>query len=309
MDAMNPTTVRYIKLGEKGQWEDVLDRGELPLKHAAVHHELALTGDRHVIKAHLVASGRDPRAAADDAREIVDFYTLGPDCLWITFARDRLWWTRADPEVIWQGGNGVDHGLRMRKAIGGWRDTDLNGQPLRTAGLSGSLTQSGAYRRTICSVAARDYLLRRINGIVEPIIERANSARKALIDITAEAIASLHWVDLETLVDIVFARSGWHRVSALGGSQKTVDLELEQPTTGERAMVQVKAKSTQAILDGYITWFDEAGTYDRLFFVCPCLAPRLLAPERSDIHVWAGQSFAVTVVKLGLHDWILEKVA
>lgn len=32
-------------------------------------------------------------------REVKDFYTLGSDCLWITFADGSLWWAFAWPEV------------------------------------------------------------------------------------------------------------------------------------------------------------------------------------------------------------------
>lgn len=56
-------------------------------------------------------------------------------------------------------------------------------------------------------------------------------------------IASLHWADFETLVDLMFARMGWQRVSRVGGSQKDTDLVLIQPATGEAAFVQVKSKA------------------------------------------------------------------
>ena len=68
-----------------------------------VPHEISSVGDRVKIKNYyLVNRGRHfAQAAAEDAREIVDFYTLGEDCLWITFARDHLWWTFAEPLVTW----------------------------------------------------------------------------------------------------------------------------------------------------------------------------------------------------------------
>lgn len=154
------------------------------------------------------------------------------------------------------------------------------------------------------------HLLRRINGIEEPIIIKSAEARSALIDVLAESLASLHWKDFETLIDIMFARSGWHRVSALGGSQKTVDLEIEQPTTNERAAVQVKSIASQKTLDEYITRVDDAEIFDRFFFVCH--SPKgVLAPpsDRGDVHIWAGRDLATTVLRMGLHDWVLEKVA
>ncbi|MBP0115736.1 hypothetical protein [Bradyrhizobium vignae] len=40
------------------------------------------------------------------------------------------------------------------------------------------LTKVASYRRTICAVKAQDYLLRRINGIEEPIVAKASQARR-----------------------------------------------------------------------------------------------------------------------------------
>ncbi|MBR0826156.1 hypothetical protein JQ596_11450 [Bradyrhizobium manausense] len=94
-------TVRYIKLGAGGRWENSLDRAELHFGYGSVTHELALEGNRAKIIEHLIALGRSPQAAARDAQEVADFYDLDETCLWITFARDHLWWTLAEPKVTW----------------------------------------------------------------------------------------------------------------------------------------------------------------------------------------------------------------
>jgi hypothetical protein len=302
--------IRYLKLGRGGKWEKVsLNRGELHFGHGAVPHELALAGDRERIIEHLVAKGRDPRAAGEDAREVLDFYQLGSDCLWVTFARDHLWWTVAEPEVTWIGFN-EEGGERMRRSIDGWRNTDVNGVPLRIDRLSTKLTKVASYRRTLCAVEADEYLLRRINGIVEPIVERSTLARDALLDVVTDAIRALHWPDFETLVDVMFARSGWHRASAIGGTQKLVDLILEQPTTAERSAVQVKSAAGQKQLEEFIAAADETGSYDRLFFACHSPRGQLAAPtDRRDIHVWAGRELAAATLRLGLADWVIEKVS
>jgi hypothetical protein len=304
-------TVRYIKLGRGGGWEAIsLKRGELHFGHGKIPHDMALAGDREQMKQNRISQGRDPRAAAEDAREVLDFYHLSSDCLWITFAQDHLWWTFAEPEVQWLGGGGVNHGERMRKAICGWRNTDINGIPIRIDSLSTKLTKVASYRRTICAVESEEYLLRRINGIAEPLVTRANQARDALLDVVTEAISSLHWADFETMVDVIFARSGWHRASAIGGKQKLVDLVLEQPTTGERGAVQVKSSADQKTLDAFIGRADEAGVFDRLFFICHSPKGDLTAPiDRADTHIWSGRELAKTALRLGLSDWIFEKVS
>src|SRR6185437_13186467 len=104
--------VRYIKLGRRGGcWEDLaLSKGELHFGYGGATHELALQGDSDKIKEHLISLGRYVQAAARDAREVQDFYQLGGDCLWVTFAKDHLWWAFAEPEVTWCGGGGALHG-------------------------------------------------------------------------------------------------------------------------------------------------------------------------------------------------------
>lgn len=307
---IEPDAVRYIKLGTSNGWADLcFERGEVHFGHPSVPHEMAQRADRNEIIAKRIEQGRGPAAAADDARQIIDFQILGSNCLWVTFARDHLWWTFADAEVVWLGGDGSSHGVWMRKCIGSWRNTDIRGTPLQMSALSTRLTRVAAYRRTICAIESEEYVVRRINGVSEPLLVKAAAAREALLQVVCDAIASLHWADFETLVDVVFARSGWHRTSRVGGSLMTIDMALEQPTTRERAAVQVKSNADQALLDQYIARIDQMGTYSRLFFVCHTPRGNLTARGRPDVHVWVARSFAETVLRLGLQDWVLEKIA
>lgn len=304
--------VRFIRLGKQGGvWEQLsLDRGELHFGYGGISHGVARSGNINAITRAAIERGRDPMTAAQDARQVLDFYKLGAACLWITFARGYLWWAFAKPGVTWLGGPFDKHGERVRKTIGVWRNSDLNGVPLRVNSLSTRLTQVAGYRRTICSVGAKDYLLRRINGTVEPLVQKGNKARSLMLDVMTEAIEALHWQDFETLIDVIFARSGWHRASAVGGKQAVVDMVLEQPTTGERAAIQVKSRSSQTTLNVFIERADAGGPYDRLFFACHSPIGSLAAPpERSDIHVWSGRQLAATALRTGLSDWILEKIA
>jgi hypothetical protein len=70
----------------------------------------------------------------------------------------------------------------------------------------------------------------------------------------------------------------------------------------------VKSKAGQRTLDDYIARIDRAGIYDRLFFVCHSPQGQI-APDRPDVHVWTGREFAIVAIKVGLHDWVLEKIA
>lgn len=303
-------SARYIKLGKGGQYEAVAFSGdELHFGFGNVPHEVALSLDVDRIKKCQIAAGRNARAAADDAREILDFYQLGSDCLWVTFARGYLWWTFAEPKVIWLGGDGRSNGQRIRKCLRGWKNTDVKGGLLRIDSLSTKLTKVAGYQRTICAVD-KDYVLRRINGIVEPVVVKSNRARKLLLDTLVESIGLLHWRDFEILIDIIFARSGWHRITDLGGTQKMIDLALEQPITNERCAIQIKSSASQRNLNEFVKLADETENFDRLFFVCHSPKQDLKPPSgRDDIHIWSATELSSMALRLGLSDWIIEKVS
>ena len=309
MDPIEPKDVRYIKLGSGGRWaQKAFELGEIPFGYPSVPHELCVKRDWDGVVEQLIADGRNLAKAKDGLREIRDFYTLGSECLWITIADSHLWWAFAEPEVTWLG-DPEDRGNRVRKTRDGWHKVDINGSPLLIDNLSTRLTQVAAYRQTICAVKASDYLLRRINAVEEPVVQRARAAREAMVEVAAEMIVALHWADFETLVDLIFSRGGWQRVSRVGENLTDVDLILEQPTTGERAFVQVKSKASQSALDDYIGRFKRSGAYDRLFFVCHSRTGRLSAGDSSGVQVWEGNRLANMTIRAGLFDWLIERVA
>jgi hypothetical protein len=306
---IEPPAVRYIKLGEQNRWAArAIERGELAFGYASVPHDPCLRGDWDEVRDILMlAEGYKQKDANNALREIRDFYTLDASCLWITIFKKRLWWAFADPAVIWLEGGDPDRGIRVRRAIDGWHNVSINGEALKTDTLSTKLTQLAAYRMTICSVAAADYLLRRINAIAEPVITKALDARRLMIETADEMIRGLHWAEFEIMVDLIFARGGWQRVSVLGGTAADVDLELKHPTTGETAFVQVKSRASQAVLDDYIARYRAAGRYDRMFLVCHSPKGRWKAEESSDIHLWLGATLAERAISAGLYDWLIER--
>ena len=163
-----------------------------------------------------------------------------------------------------------------------------------------------SFQATICTVAEEAYLLRRINEIEEPVVARAREARERMIAVAVDMIRGLHWADFETLTDLIFARSGWQRSTRVGETMADIDLAMEQPTTGERAFVQVKSKANQAVLDGYIDRFQRSG-YDRFFFVCHSAQGALTLPDGAHLHLFEGERLADAAVKNGLFDWLMER--
>jgi hypothetical protein len=91
---MNPTEARLIRLGSSSRWaKTCIDTGTIRYGVSTEPHDACLRGDWDGARDLLLASGMAAREVGHLVRELRDFYTLGPDCLWITLAsggsRDR----------------------------------------------------------------------------------------------------------------------------------------------------------------------------------------------------------------------------
>lgn len=125
-----------------------------------------------------------------------------------------------------------------------------------------------------------------------------------------KAVRELHWKDYETLVDLVFRDSGWVRVSVLGQHAKAYDLELREPITGDRYVVQVKSRAGLADLHGTISQFS-AEDYRRVFFLVHSPAKDLEAATDLPEHVElvAPGRLAELAIEAGLVTWLEDKVS
>lgn len=302
---ITPRAVRYIKLGQGNAWaDDCLANGYLALGHDEAPHDLCLAGDWDGV-ADAIQTARDMTRPGSAVREVQDFYELDETCLWITFHAGQMWWARAGAEVIPQKTPSEGSGSRFRRVIGSWASTDISGKPLLLDQISTTLTKTGSYRMTLCRIEAEDYALRLINAEDNPAILKAKSARDQFTSSLSPLIASLHESDFEVLVDLLFFRLGWVRVSSLGGLQKDTDLVLEQPATKARAIVQVKSSADQSVLDDYAVRLADQPA-DHRYLICHSPRGRL----RSDtVAVWSGPDLATRVVEAGLIDWLFEKAA
>ena len=128
-----------------------------------------------------------------------------------------------------------------------------------------------------------------------------------MLGVAERMIAHLHWADFEPLVDLMFARGGWQRVSMLGGTMADVDLVVDHPTLGERASVQVKSSASQGILDAHISAFQRAKLHARTCFVCHSPKGALSIRDHRDVHLLTGAALAEIAVKSGLFDWLMER--
>lgn len=304
--AIRPTAVRYIKLGHAGDWEhECIEKGIIrfgfgsstreryPLCRAARWGELTKS---------FIAQGKSKSTATRFTNETKLFFEDAGSTLWITFAAEVLQWGFVTPAVPERhsDGDGVS-----RKIAGGWRHTDLLGEALTKDRLSGALTKLAAYRGTSCRVDVADYAVRRINGQKTPEVERAIAAAKTMNRSALELMRLLGPRDFETLVDLVFSTSGWRRLGVVGKTQKTLDIDITLPSTGERAFVQVKSKTTSAELAKYVAALDERGPYDRMFYVFHS-GEATIDDER--VVVIGPEKLAELVVDAGLVGWLIRKV-
>jgi len=172
--------------------------------------------------------------------------------------------------------------------------------------LNGNVTKVAGYRGTICEAGPLDYLLRRINGEEVTEVVQARSNRDALLQSIEPLLTMLTWQDFELLVELVFSRSGWRRRGRTGGAQKTVDLELEMPITGERAFVQVKSRTTKAQMDDYVERFQ--GRPDaRMFYVYHTAKSELTCDVDGVVPV-GPERLSEMVIEAGLLDWLIDRV-
>jgi hypothetical protein len=292
----------YVKLGEGGNWaERCIERDNtVQLGFNDVGHSLCARGAWERVRAR-AAEVYGAKLATRVANQLREFYTAPEDVLWITFHRGALWWCFSRSEV-----RRLEGGYRERPVIGRWRNVDIRNDPLVLTRLSGKLTMKQGFRGTLCSVGEQfDYLVRKINTEEEPNVEATRLAYQQLSDRVQTIIENLNWRDFEILVDLVFRQAGWRRVSELGGPQKTLDLILDSPITGERFGVQVKSSADSAALAAYKETFEGIPGLARHYFVVH--SPSGDLEDSETVEVVGPDKVADWSIRYGLVDWLVDR--
>ena len=313
-DKVSATAARFIKLGRGGKFERAaLEDGRLYLGYYSVPDATCGKGEWESVYRHFLDEGHKPSTARNHARQVKDFYEQPETCLWVTFVDGDMWWAFAKSGVTmciehdWEDKPREQRGpSRFRSCSDTWRKTDIKGRQLLMRQLPGNVTKTvSGFRGTICKID--EALLRIVNDEIDPRVTEAMERREALVESIERVIDRLYWKDFETLIDLIFQRSGWPRITRVGGSQKLIEFELENPVTGERSFAQVKSQAKQKTLDEYVARFELDEGYKQMFFVCHT-AKGNLQLDHPDIFVWTGPKVADMAVKTGLADWVLEKV-
>src|SRR5260370_1956616 len=153
-----------------------------------------------------INDGRSQSTATRFTNESRIFFEDNGSTLWITFMGGSLHWGFLDPAPAQQ--HTEDGHSVWRSVIGGWRCTDVSGEPLTNDRLSGALTKLAAYRGTSCAVDVADYVVRRINFEKIPPVERGIAALTELKIATEGRLTPLVPRDSVTLVALVYSTCG-----------------------------------------------------------------------------------------------------
>ncbi len=309
---MNPsdaTDGRFIKLGAKGEWERECienEPGTIRLGFRNPFHEQCLNGDWELLTSYALDEWKKPKGKATEiTNQVRDFYTLDERTLWITFHRRQLWWCFASPEVIQ-----LEDGTRIRHTLNGWSHQSIGGKPLFVESLSGALTKTQGFRGTICSIEAFEYLKRRLCDDVLPEVTTAKNCLTDLHTALVDLIRSLNWKDFELLCDLIFSNAGWQRIATLGGTEKSIDLDLVSPVTQRRLFVQVKSRASKETFQKYLADFDGHDQYDEMYFIVHSPAgntAKWTSARDPKIKVFTAPDVARLTVSAGLTDWLIEK--
>lgn len=305
------TRVRYVKLGPKGCWEDEATENGLLL----IDFD---TGTPETYR--MCREGQWPELARDWARskskgvatrftnETRTYFEDQGEILWVTFAHDRLYWGFVEagvPEIYLPAD--PTSTSTFRRIAGGWSDLDRLGAQLSKRSLPGSITAAASFRGTSFDLSAGDAarLIDRINGSVDPQVQQVRAAQEDLRSSLGKVVQRLDPKDFETLVDMMFLAAGWRRLGRVGSTEKTKDLDLQMPVTGETAWVQIKCASSVEVFNRYVTDNERMSQYDRMFFVYH--TGEGIRSDQENVDVIGLGKVVDMVISGGFVDWVLER--
>lgn len=300
-------TVRYIKLGESGIWEhECIANGTLRFGFYTGKDRISALCRSNKWEELRDFWFKEEGVAASTATRFTNetrkYFEDQGDTLWITFVEDRLYWgflEKAPPEQL------RDATSSFRKIRDGWRCQDIRHHDLTKSNLSGAITKLAAYRGTSCAVDVAEKVIARINCEDSKQVKEARNQYVILSKAITPLIESLHDKDFENLIDLIFASSGWRRISKVGGTQKTTDFDLQLPSTGERAFVQVKTRTGQKEFNTYAERMKDTSV-TRMFFA---YHTGNITSDDNEITLLNGSKIASMAIEAGLTQWIIDKAS
>lgn len=308
MKRIQANKVLFIKLGQGGKFErECIESNQtLRLGYREVDHKLCITGQWDKVHDYFITEENSKTfVATSHSNQIKQFYEEDEKTLWITFYANKLWWCFSKPEITLLADK-----TKTRPVIGKWSDKDINGNTLLAGNISGKLLKTQGFRGTICSVPEEKYALAKINCEQMKEVVEVEQAMFNLKNRLTFLIQNLQWKDFETLVDLIFRQAGWQRVGDTGKTQKTLDLELFAPVTGERAIVQIKAQSDLQQFLSYQEQFATMNDYDKFFYVVHTAKNNLTTYENeTETKLYLVDKVAELTISAGLVEWVIKKTS
>ncbi len=306
---ISASDVKFIKLGQEGKWETECIEGRSPcirLGFRSKQHGECLAGDWDAVFRHWSGPGGKTKGKATEfTNQVKAFYSAPESTLWVTFYKRKLFWCFVSSKVV-----ELPDETRIRRTLSEWSCRDVAGNELHIDNLSGALTKVQGFRGTICSVDQANYLLKRLNCELLPEVAHAVECLRVLEQSLPALIRKLGWKDFELLCDLIFTRAGWQRIGSVGRTQKTIDLELLSPVSGNRAAVQVKSRADLKIFRDYEERFAELPQYSEVYFAVHSPSAQLHEHQpESRVVLLTAKHLARLVVSAGLADWLVQKTS
>jgi hypothetical protein len=310
-----PDSVRYVKNGKNGQWwQQAKDSKRIYAAWNDVTADNIRCRDylniEQQVRAGFNAQGKK-NGATQDFNALRSLLDRPSQHVWITFEDGFLWWCTVKDDITINPCSdrqvaGSQFWLACDKP---WSNLSFSDRFLAVSNLPGTVTMTRRYPGTVSTPTAWKECLRVIRGIADPDVLAAEKARREYQQSVSKLVARLHPKDFELLVDLILGRSGWARVASLGGATEGVDVEVENLALGEIAFVQVKSTATQKMLDDYFARFkNRRDHYDRMIFVVHTTPNELIRPSDKSILIWTNPEISRLVVKLGLGEWVANRV-
>ncbi len=307
MKKIKAQKILFIKLGQGGEYEEeCIKNNTLKLGFRKVDHNLCKNGKWEEIKEYFINKESTTKSSStNQTNQIKQFYEEDESTLWVTFYANKLWWCFSKPIITQQKDK-----TKTRPVINKWSDKDISGNVLLLSNISGKLLKTQGFRGTICKVQESDYAIKKINceqlrEVVE--VEKALSNLQLKL---ALLIQNIQWKDFETLIDLIFRQAGWQRISDKGKTQKTLDLELLSPVTGEKAIVQIKAQSNLKEFLKYQEEFSVMNDYSKFFYVVHTADENLKNYQNeTETIIYLNEKISELTISSGLIEWVIKKTS
>jgi hypothetical protein len=261
MESITIRNAYYVKLGKGGKFaEDCIQGGIIRIEWVEQTLDDVNNWRESVIREKTLLAREQEglptskAAVANDVGALSKIVHSTPEDVWITFHGSYLWWCRVAETEIEE-----DTVSKYRKTEGQWSHCDIEGTSLIINQIPGRLTKIQRFSGAICGLGTDEVndLRRLLNNQPSVEFQSISSTKATLTKQVEGGLSLLHWKDFEIIVDLIFRNAGWRRVSGIGGSMKFVDMELEEPITGEMYQVQVKSDATIANFREYAEQFTE----------------------------------------------------